>query len=63
MINVLEINNICIACDACRYICPEKCIISDGKQYHIENWACTNCELCIQVCPVDAIKNKDSQVS
>lgn len=61
MINVLEINNICIACDACRNICPQKCINTNGNEYQIDTWACIKCELCVQICPVDAIKETNHQ--
>lgn len=56
MLEKLEINNVCIACDTCREICPENSIITNNSIYVIDNWSCTRCELCIQVCPVDCIK-------
>jgi Na+-translocating ferredoxin:NAD+ oxidoreductase subunit B len=61
--NHLEIASICIACDNCRVVCPEKAIISNGKEYYIEKWSCTLCNLCIEVCPIDCIKiiEKNSQ--
>lgn len=56
MLNFLEINNTCVACDACRSICPEDAIISNGKEFAIDQWSCTLCLLCLEVCPVDCIK-------
>lgn len=56
MLNFLEINNTCIACDSCRVICPEDAVISNGKEYAIDGWSCTLCHLCVEVCPVDCIK-------
>lgn len=58
MLEKLEINNTCIPCDSCRMICPENAIITDGANFEIDSWSCTNCGLCIEVCPVDAIKIK-----
>lgn len=52
----LEINNLCISCDYCRLLCPEKAILRSDQQYNIESWACTGCGLCIEICPVDCIK-------
>ncbi len=52
----LEITPICVSCDACKLICPENAIISNGTNYHVDDWSCTFCGLCIEVCPVDCIK-------
>lgn len=56
MLEKLEINNTCISCDNCRLICPENSVISDGNQYAIDTWSCTQCGLCIEICPSDSIK-------
>jgi pyruvate ferredoxin oxidoreductase delta subunit len=56
MVPYLEINNLCVSCDYCKLICPEKAILSSGGKYYVETWACSLCELCMEVCPVDAIK-------
>lgn len=56
MITKLEINKTCISCDACRMVCPEKSIVTDGTEYAIDNWSCTLCGLCIEICPIDCIK-------
>lgn len=52
----LEISPICVSCDSCRLVCPEKAVITNGQEYFIDNWSCTFCGLCIEVCPVDCIK-------
>ncbi len=56
MIPKLEINNLCIACDNCRFLCPENSILLIENRYVIETWSCTLCHVCIEVCPVDCIK-------
>jgi ferredoxin len=56
MLDILEINNICIKCDNCRIVCPENAVIQTGKEYRIESWSCTLCGFCIASCPVNAIK-------
>ena len=63
MLEKLEINNSCVPCDACRSICPEKSVFTNGESYVIDNWSCTQCGLCIEVCPVDAIKIKPTRYS
>ena len=60
MIKRLEVIKTCISCDACRLICPEDSIITNGKDYAIDSWSCTLCGICIEVCPVDCIKLTDS---
>ena len=52
----LEISTICVSCDSCRLICPERAVITDGLDYVIDPFSCTLCGLCIEVCPVDCIK-------
>jgi Pyruvate/2-oxoacid:ferredoxin oxidoreductase delta subunit len=56
MFEKLEINNMCIACDSCRVICPENSIITNGTKYGIDQWSCSGCGICIEACPTDAIK-------
>lgn len=56
MLEKLEINNTCISCDACSQNCPENSIISNGIDYAIDPWSCTQCGICIEVCPSDCIK-------
>lgn len=60
MVKKLEINNTCVSCDSCRLVCPEGAVLTDGKEYAIDEWSCTRCGLCIEVCPVDAVKESES---
>lgn len=52
----LDIGQTCISCDNCRLICPENAVISNGKDFRIDQWSCTLCGLCKEICPVDCIK-------
>lgn len=56
MLEKFEINNTCTSCDACRVICPEGSIITDGKEYTIDPWSCTKCSLCVEICSANSIK-------
>lgn len=56
MLEKFEINNTCILCDSCRVICPGNSIFTDGKEFAIDPWSCTQCGLCIEICPSDSIK-------
>ena len=58
MLDIMEINNICIKCDNCRIVCPENAVVHTGSNYEIENWSCSMCGFCQVVCPVNAIKQK-----
>lgn len=57
----LLILNQCIACDACREICPTNAIQIEEPIYTITQSKCILCvgysesPSCIKVCPVDAI--------
>ena len=62
MKNFLEINNSCFSCDNCRLICPERAILTDGKSYAIDKWACTQCQLCVVSCPANAIREEKLHV-
>lgn len=63
----LSIIRSCIACDACREVCPTSAISVQEPIYSIESNLCMMCNgyaptpLCISVCPVDAIVFKDSK--
>jgi Pyruvate/2-oxoacid:ferredoxin oxidoreductase delta subunit len=63
MTPVLEINERCISCDACRIICPEDAVLKYKDNYAIETWSCTLCSICIEVCPVDCIKLIEEEAS
>src|SRR5262249_46733974 len=54
----------CIGCRLCEYICPPQVIKVEmlkaekrnfAKTFTLELYACEFCELCVQVCPTDAI--------
>ena len=55
------INNECIACDACRAVCPTQAIEVADPIYSIQQDLCFLCAgyaanpNCMAVCPVDAI--------
>lgn len=57
----LVINKECIACDACREVCPTHAIFVDDPIYTINQELCILCvgyaetPNCMAVCPVDAI--------
>ncbi|GAB0173649.1 MAG: 4Fe-4S binding protein [Helicobacter trogontum] len=57
----LAILNQCIACDACRDVCPTQAIHIGEPIYTIMQQKCILCAgyaenpSCIEVCPVDAI--------
>ncbi len=57
---MLVINHKCIACDACKNVCPTSAIFVSDPIYEIDNRLCFLCAgydsmACIDVCPVDAI--------
>jgi Pyruvate/2-oxoacid:ferredoxin oxidoreductase delta subunit len=58
MLNKPTIGKTCISCDACRLNCPENAIITDGKEFIIDQWACNTCGICLEICPEDAISIK-----
>lgn len=45
----------CIGCGACTYVCPQGCI-SKGSPYRIDPVHCLHCGACREVCPADAVK-------
>jgi len=52
----LKIHKTCIACDLCRISCPEKAILTNGREYCVDHWNCTLCGICIELCPIECIK-------
>ncbi len=63
MSSSLKITSLCILCDNCKLICPEKAILKLKDQNIIETWSCTMCGLCIEICPTNSIKfiNENSE--
>ncbi|RDU65327.1 ferredoxin [Helicobacter didelphidarum] len=57
----LVINHKCIACDACREVCPTQAINVGDPTYNINQDICILCvgyadnPNCMTVCPIDAI--------
>lgn len=47
------INQDCIACGACKPVCPVEAI-AEGDIYKIDEATCTDCGSCADVCPVGA---------
>lgn len=47
------ISDACIACGACKEICPVEAI-SEGDIYVIDKDACISCGACQDTCPVGA---------
>lgn len=57
----LKINEICINCDVCEPVCPNKAITQGETIYEIDPALCTECvghhdePQCVVVCPVECI--------
>lgn len=57
----LKINEICINCDVCEPVCPNKAITQGEAIYEINHALCTECvghydePQCVVVCPVECI--------
>ncbi len=55
----LQISEFCIACDACRTVCPNDAISEDSPWYMISSDRCTECSgdyadaQCASICPVE----------
>lgn len=55
----LNISEFCIACDACRQVCPNDAICEDRPWYMIDADKCTECSgehaeaQCASICPVE----------
>lgn len=49
-----KISDDCIACGACKSVCPVDCI-AEGTPYKIDENACIECGACASACPVTAI--------
>lgn len=57
----LKITELCVNCDVCEPVCPNKAISLGTEIYEIAPSLCTECvghydtPQCIEVCPVDCI--------
>lgn len=57
----LKINELCVNCDVCEPVCPNRAITQGETIYVIDPALCTECvghfdePQCQQVCPVDCI--------
>ena len=52
---------LCCGCEACRQICPQKCIdMREDEEGYLYPWIkeeqCSKCNICKEVCPVLDIK-------
>jgi len=48
---------ICIRCNTCEDICPEKAITHDSRNYVVRADLCNSCMACIAPCPTGSIDN------
>ena len=48
---------ICIRCNTCEDICPEKAITHDSRNYVVRADLCNSCMACISPCPTGSIDN------
>ena len=46
---------VCIRCNTCESICPQKAITHDARNYVVSVDACNHCMDCIAPCPTGAI--------
>jgi pyruvate formate lyase activating enzyme len=46
---------VCIDCDICRDVCPEKALARDNR-FYIDRNKCTLCFLCVDACPSGALE-------
>ncbi len=57
----LKITDVCINCDVCEPVCPNKAIAPGPEIYEIVPSLCTECvghydaPQCVEVCPVECI--------
>ena len=57
----LLINELCVNCDVCEPVCPNKAIALGEEYYVIDPALCTECvghhdePQCVEVCPVECI--------
>ncbi len=64
----LKINELCVNCDVCEPVCPNKAISQGEVVYVIDPALCTECvghydePQCVVVCPVECIENDPAHV-
>lgn len=64
----LKILDICINCDVCEPVCPNRAISQGETVYVIDPALCTECvghfdePQCVVVCPVECIENDPAHV-
>lgn len=57
----LKITEVCVNCDVCEPVCPNKAIAQGREIYEIAPSLCTECvghyetPQCVEVCPVECI--------
>ncbi len=57
----LKITELCVNCDVCEPVCPNKAIAMGAEIYEIAPHLCTECvghydtPQCVEVCPVECI--------
>ena len=57
----LKITDLCVNCDVCEPVCPNKAITQGAEIYEIAPPLCTECvghydtPQCVEVCPVECI--------
>lgn len=58
----LKITELCINCDVCEPVCPNRAIAPGAEVYEIAPSRCTECvghydlPQCVEVCPVECIE-------
>ena len=64
----LKINELCVNCDVCEPVCPNKAITLGKEIYEIDPDLCTECvghfdePQCVAVCPVECIETDPDHV-
>ena len=62
----LKITELCVNCDVCEPVCPNKAISLGTEIYEIAPSLCTECvghydtPQCVEVCPVDCIPKDEN---